>query len=47
MVNAYEYLKTNKLMPWDSYPFETRVGSCRYVASKGLVGVTNYVKVPE
>jgi hypothetical protein len=46
MVNVYEYLKTNKVQPWDTYPYETKTGSCRYAASKGIVGVKSYVNLP-
>ena len=46
MVNVFEYLKTNKVQPWDTYPYETKAGSCRYVASKGVVGVKSYVPLP-
>jgi hypothetical protein len=46
MVNIYDYLKTNKAQPWDTYPYEAKIGTCRYSSSKGVVGVKSYVNLP-
>lgn len=47
MTNCFNYLKSNKIMKWDDYPYVTNVGSCKYDASKGVVGVSSYTSLPK
>jgi hypothetical protein len=46
MINSYEYLKRNKLMSWDNYPYETKIGTCRYKPTEGVASVSSYKEIP-
>lgn len=43
MTRAFNYLKTNKLMTWDSYPFIGATGSCKY-NGQGVTTVSGYAQ---
>jgi hypothetical protein len=44
MTNAFNYLKSNKIMKLVDYPYTGKVGSCR--ASGGVVSTTGHVALP-
>ena len=44
MTNAFNYLKSNKIMTLASYPYTGVAGYCK--ASGGVVGTTGYVALP-
>lgn len=46
MTNCFNYLKTNKIMTEQAYPFVTKAGKCNYDESKGVTGVSSYVALP-
>jgi len=45
MVSVYKYATNTKIMKEVDYPYVRKYsGSCKYSSSKGVVGVTGYIK---
>lgn len=45
MTNTFNYLKTAKIQPLSTYPYTGRKATCKYVASKGVIGTTGYTNI--
>jgi len=46
MTNAFNYLKQNKIQPWNTYNYTAYAGTCKADPSLGVVGTTGYVALP-
>ena len=45
MTNCFNYLKSNKLQTWSTYPYTGKAGSCQHDSSQGVVGVSSYTQI--
>jgi hypothetical protein len=46
MTNCYNYLKSNKIVPYSAYPYTGTAGKCNFDKSQGVTGVSDYKALP-